>query len=691
MATVTKAKEKLVRPEKPGVHVPDGSLALCQAIRERLALHFDDRIPVSAVASWEPEQRQEVIDWLEQFDPDNPPEEPTQPPEWLLRTHQLRMALEPYDSSVEEWAGLVRSGASNSRILSLVATLLQAQGADFAGTDWGPVCWSIDQNRRPSLWFAEEEPPRREPDLASAALAQAVRELYGIPQRSPSLNDHPELRSNPPHGFAQAPGESSDINRRAAAAAAPVETLEIPPELIERFPGNPRDELEFDEAELRELGADLARRQVQACVVRAIPDGRYQLIAGERRWRAARLVDLPALRCEVVDVTDAEAVWMCGAENEQRSDWSAIARARWYRAVKEAEGLTVEQLAAKAGVSQGQVSSCLGLLELPEEWQRRVISREISGTAVRPLIPWAKRRPQVLQQVATELRLPGSGAKHERDAGDNVSVRDMELAVRQSLLNLTRSMNPDQFVSDAPLFDITPARKRLLDCEQLKVYEWTGPVTRAWNTREWDRLQKEAKKEQKAEAGGQGATSRPSPVMSGTSEHGVNCWLSVWAGTLFAERLGENGELALRVLVGTGQLYLVEDHLPSGWPEIRSMTPADFLRLLPAAARASLTEEDWVGNSLSHIGVAAGIAEELGIDLAAEFRPDAELLGHFALEDLRKFAGVGRAQKELPEPELIEHLLANWKAGWLPPLVKKSLGIKAAPRTKARRKLAAGK
>lgn len=678
-----------------GHEMGDHTLQDCQRLMAGLWDYFDSSIRLEAVARWSPEQRLEVAAWLEQFDADDPPQEPADPPQWLMRVHQLVMVLEPYDSSVEEWQILARDGASDGTILSMVATMLNVlPGIDTVGTDWGPVCWSIDEERNPSIWFGEEVPPRRKADLEGASLVAAVRGLYGVQAPAPPAADVPGGRSTSAGGNGSGKRRSKSgpkLSRVGRETGLPL-TLEIDPGLIDRFPGNPRDELEFDEAELLDLGEDLKRRQVQPCTVRRFGE-RYQLIAGERRWRAAKLVSLPALRCEVVDVSDAEAVWMCGVENEKRSEWSPIARARWYRNVREAEGISVEELAERVGVSQGHVSSTINLLDLPDEWQRRIISREMSPTCVRPLIPWAKKRPQVLEQVATELKLPGSKAKQPREPKDKVTVRQMEEAVRNSLRKCTRGMNPEDWrENQKPLFSITKQRRQLLDVEKLKLSQWEPPVNRAWNTAEWDRLQKEAKKKRKEKGEDDrpaASSSRGYAIGDQTHEYRVNEWLSDWAGKLIGERLGDNRELALQLLLATGTLYLVDQSFDGAkWQQLREFTPEDFFARLPDACREALSEEVWVGSRLCEEGLAADVAGELGIDLNAEFSPDASLLGFFCTDDLRKFAGVGKAEKELEKPALIEHLLANWKPGWMPTQIRKQLGLKNAPQEKAGTKAA---
>lgn len=130
-------------------------------------------------------------------------------------------------------------------------------------------------------------------------------------------------------------------------------------------PGD-NDRCAFDEQSLKELGKDmLANGQVQPIVVRWRPQIRhYEIVAGERRWRAARLVGMSGIKAIVRDLTDEEASRQMLAENLQRRDLNPIDEAHGYRKRMERFGLSLEEVAAWAGVAPFRVRWRLDLLRL---------------------------------------------------------------------------------------------------------------------------------------------------------------------------------------------------------------------------------------------------------------------------------------------------------------------------------------
>lgn len=130
-------------------------------------------------------------------------------------------------------------------------------------------------------------------------------------------------------------------------------------------PFQPRAEL--DEEGLRDLAASIAAHGVmQPVLVRPLPTGRYQLIAGERRWRAARLAGLQAVPCMARDAGDEELLAMALVENIQREDLNPVEAARGYRRLIDEFGLTQEQVADLVGKSRVAVANTLRLLQLPQ-------------------------------------------------------------------------------------------------------------------------------------------------------------------------------------------------------------------------------------------------------------------------------------------------------------------------------------
>jgi ParB family chromosome partitioning protein len=183
-----------------------------------------------------------------------------------------------------------------------------------------------------------------------------------------------------------------------APAVIPVQPLGSPPssatgeavrhigiETIDRSPFQPRTE--FDPEQLRELADSIKQRGViQPLLVRAIKttapqsEGtrRYELIAGERRWRAAREAGLTTIPAIVREASDQEVLEIALIENLQREDLNAIEEARAYEQLSAAFKLTQEQIAQKVGRSRAAVANSMRLLALPSEVQSWIADDRLS-------------------------------------------------------------------------------------------------------------------------------------------------------------------------------------------------------------------------------------------------------------------------------------------------------------------------
>jgi ParB family chromosome partitioning protein len=152
-----------------------------------------------------------------------------------------------------------------------------------------------------------------------------------------------------------------------AAEAAPADELrELPVELIVANPSQPRRR--FDEEALQALAGSLGERGVlQPVLVRAKPGGTYELVAGERRWRAAKIAGLEKIPALVRAHGDAEALELALIENMAREDLNPIEEARACAALVEELGLTREEVGRRVGRSRVAVSNLMRLLDLPDE------------------------------------------------------------------------------------------------------------------------------------------------------------------------------------------------------------------------------------------------------------------------------------------------------------------------------------
>jgi ParB family chromosome partitioning protein len=182
---------------------------------------------------------------------------------------------------------------------------------------------------------------------------------------------------------------------------------------IEAHPDQPRRH--FDEDALTELAASIAQRGViQPVIVRPLAAGRYQLVAGERRWRAAqkaRIHEIPAI---VRDLPEREVMAIALIENLQREDLNPIEEARAYHRLAEGEGLTQAEIARLVDKSRSHVANLMRLLSLPETVVEMVERGELSMGHARALVGCERADEFAAMALARQL-----------------SVREVEKLVRR--------------------------------------------------------------------------------------------------------------------------------------------------------------------------------------------------------------------------------------------------------------------
>ena len=139
----------------------------------------------------------------------------------------------------------------------------------------------------------------------------------------------------------------------------------LPLHKVEPNPGQPRQD--FDEEELSALAQSIATHGIlQPLTVRELPNGYFQIIAGERRWRAARLAGLSTVPAVIMEADDKTTMELALIENLQRQDLNPVEEALGYRTLMEEYGLTQEDAANRVGKSRPAVANALRLLLLPE-------------------------------------------------------------------------------------------------------------------------------------------------------------------------------------------------------------------------------------------------------------------------------------------------------------------------------------
>ncbi|MBU0702272.1 MAG: ParB/RepB/Spo0J family partition protein [Chloroflexi bacterium] len=237
-------------------------------------------------------------------------------------------------------------------------------------------------------------------------------------------------------------------------AAAVQGVAEVPLASITPNPHQPRSAIR--DQDLVELAASIQEHGIiQPLIVARAPDG-YQLIAGERRWRSARLAGLTTVPVIVKDAAPSEMLELALVENVQRADLNALEEAMAYRQLTEEFGLTQEQVARRVGKSRVAVSNTMRLLKAARPVQEALLAGRISEGHARALLGLEREEAQeaalktVLKQglnvrQTEELvrRLLGQGSEKQRVApAISPETRALESRFREALgtkVNLRRS------------------------------------------------------------------------------------------------------------------------------------------------------------------------------------------------------------------------------------------------------------
>ncbi len=188
----------------------------------------------------------------------------------------------------------------------------------------------------------------------------------------------------------------------------------------EIFPNPTQPRRKFDKASLKDLASSIREKGVlQPVLVQKVPGG-YELVAGERRLRAARLAGLEKIPVQVRKLQDVERLEMALIENIQREDLNSLEEAQAYRELQEKYGYTQEEVAKKVGKDRATVANAIRLLSLPEFVKGALVDGNISAGHARALLPLTDER-------AVHKML-------DRILEKGLSVREVESAVSSSAL-----------------------------------------------------------------------------------------------------------------------------------------------------------------------------------------------------------------------------------------------------------------
>jgi ParB family chromosome partitioning protein len=222
----------------------------------------------------------------------------------------------------------------------------------------------------------------------------------------------------------------AEVSEAGVGVGAPELRL-LPIDHLHASPTQPRKT--FPAQALQELAESIRQRGViQPIIVRATPDlSRYEIVAGERRWRAAAMVGIPEVPCVVRALDDTETLQVSIVENVQRADLNPLEEASAYRQLSERFGHTQDEIADALGKSRSHVANTMRLLNLPEDVRNQVSSGLLSAGHARALLSAAN--PSELGALVV---------------GRGLTVRQTEDLVRRSVAPSPRRRKPPEKDAD---------------------------------------------------------------------------------------------------------------------------------------------------------------------------------------------------------------------------------------------------
>jgi ParB family chromosome partitioning protein len=199
--------------------------------------------------------------------------------------------------------------------------------------------------------------------------------------------------ANRQHGLGRGLGALLSSPGPAAQEAAPGAVIDLPVDAIVPNPQQPRKD--FDDKALRDLSASLSQSGVlQPVVVRRLGSG-YQLIVGERRWRAAKLAGLTRIPAVVREASDAQSLELALVENLLREDLNPIEEAEGYQRLLAEFGWTQEELGQRVARDRSSIANCLRLLKLPDLLQADLRAGRLTMGHARALLSLASPAEQL--------------------------------------------------------------------------------------------------------------------------------------------------------------------------------------------------------------------------------------------------------------------------------------------------------
>lgn len=262
-----------------------------------------------------------------------------------------------------------------------------------------------------SLLGAYEEPVAPEPPVRQRVVVEA--ETVSAPESQPAPEPHEALQEVKD---VQNDDEELFVEENVQIKGIVERKLdEVPIDYVSPNPDQPRTN--FKKEEIEELGASIEKDGVlQPILVRMVAKNSYQIIAGERRWQACKLIGLKTVPIRIKEADDDKALELALVENVQRSDLNPIEEAYGYRRLMERRNMTQSEVAQAMSKGRSTVANALRLLELPEEAQQLLFEEKITAGHARAIlsIPTKEGRLKLTEKLVE----------------DKLSVREAEALAR---------------------------------------------------------------------------------------------------------------------------------------------------------------------------------------------------------------------------------------------------------------------
>jgi len=251
------------------------------------------------------------------------------------------------------------------------------------------------------------------------------------------------------HPFNRIFGMGSKSTNEQVEAYHPDEVVQIPVEKITANRFQPRTI--FNEERIEELAQTIQTHgMIQPIIIREIEEGRFEIIAGERRWRAVQSLEWEHISAIIREMNNTETASVALIENLQREELTVIEEASAYAQLLELHSLTQEALAQRLGKSQSTIANKLRLLKLPDEVREALLNKTITERHARALIVLSDAEKQInvlhlileqglnvkqTEEMVKEIRTPKEKTKNKRPLvkGVNKDIRIAMNTIKQSL------------------------------------------------------------------------------------------------------------------------------------------------------------------------------------------------------------------------------------------------------------------